>query len=68
MGVGFFIPFDTTRYFLPWRPVRVSPLAPGAFFGPRGLAILRNELVWVWAPCLAFMGLCTAARKRWSRT
>ena len=27
LGVAFFSPFDNTRYFLPWRPVSVSPMA-----------------------------------------
>jgi inner membrane protein len=31
LGIAFFSPFDNARYFLPWRPVRVSPIAPGAF-------------------------------------
>ena len=31
-GIAFFAPFDTTRYFFPWRPVRVSPISIRAFF------------------------------------
>lgn len=50
LGVGFFIPFDDTRYFFPWRPLATSPLSVGAFFSGRGLAILANEFVWVWMP------------------
>lgn len=26
LGVAFFSPFDTGRYFLPWRPIEVSPI------------------------------------------
>ncbi len=63
MGVGFFIPFDNARIFLPWRPIRVSPLAPAAFFGARGLMILRNELLWIWAPCLVLAGACLGLRR-----
>lgn len=53
MGVAFFAPFDDSRFFLPWRPVRVSPIGLGNFFGRRGLVILRSELLWIWLPCLA---------------
>jgi inner membrane protein len=28
-GVGFFIPFDNTRYFLPFKGIKVSPSSPG---------------------------------------
>jgi len=48
-GVAFFAPFDDTRYFLPWRPIRVSPLWRG-FFSSRGLETLASEAVWVWLP------------------
>lgn len=27
LGVAFFSPFDNKRYFLPWRPIRVSPIS-----------------------------------------
>ena len=39
-GVALLAPFDATRYFLPWRPIRVSPIGVHGIFGPRGLAIL----------------------------
>jgi inner membrane protein len=54
LGIGFFIPFDDTRYFLPWRPIRVSAIRLGSFFGSsRTLAVLRSEFLWVWLPMLA---------------
>jgi len=49
-GIAFFAPFDTTRYFFPWRPVHVSPISIRAFFSPRGLHILGSELVFIWLP------------------
>ena len=49
-GVGFFIPFSTRRYFLPWRPIRVSPIGATNFAG-HAWPVLRSELVWVWLPC-----------------
>src|SRR5258708_33227849 len=32
LGVAFFSPFNNHRYFLPWRPIRVSPIAVTRFF------------------------------------
>ena len=53
-GVAFFSPFDTSRYFLPWRPIRVSPLSFGRFFSSQGYLILQNELLWIWLPAGLF--------------
>jgi len=54
LGVAFFSPFDNRRYFLPWRPILVSPIAVTRFFSPRGCAILRSELLWIWLPAILF--------------
>lgn len=66
LGVAFFSPFDNTRYFLPWRPIRVSPLAVGSFFGQRGYLILQNEFLWIWLPSVLFVTLVLIVR-RWLR-
>jgi len=50
LGVAYFAPFSNARYFLPWRPIRVSPLSISGFFSARGVHILQSELVWIWAP------------------
>ena len=50
LGVAFFAPFDNHRYFLPWTPIRVSPIGIGRFFSDRGLAVLQSELLWIWLP------------------
>ena len=50
LGIGFLIPFDNGRYFLPWRPLATSPVDVGAFFEGPALSILANEVVWVWTP------------------
>jgi len=50
LGVAFFAPFDNHRYFLPWRPIRVSPIGISQFFTHRGLAVLQSELLWIWLP------------------
>ena len=63
LGVAFFSPFDTTRYFLPWRPILVSPIGVTRFFSPRGLAVLRGELFWIWLPA-AFLALAACVFRR----
>jgi inner membrane protein len=49
MGVAYFSPFDRGRYFLPWRPIRVSAIGLAALHR-RTLAVLASELLWVWLP------------------
>jgi inner membrane protein len=63
-GVAFWAPFDEGRYFLPWRPIPVSPIG-SRFFTERGAAVLRSELLLVWLPAAAFAaGGVWASRRR----
>lgn len=55
LGVGFWVPFSNERYFLPWRPIRVSPVSVDRFFTARGWTILQSEALWVGLPCLALL-------------
>ena len=63
-GIAFFAPFDTTRYFFPWRPVRVSPISIRAFFSTRGLQILSSELVFIWIPTTLVWAAVRVCRRR----
>lgn len=63
LGVAFFSPFDNTRYFLPWRPIKVSPIGAENFFSEWGLLVLKSEAVWIGVPCLAIIILITLIRK-----
>jgi inner membrane protein len=65
LGVAFFAPFDDTRYFLPWRPIRVSPIGMG-FFSRRGVAVVWSEIVWMWTPLLV-LGLVGWAINRFAK-
>jgi inner membrane protein len=56
LGVAFFSPFHSTRYFFPWRPIMVSPIGAGRFFSERGLQVLGSEMVWLWGPILLLSG------------
>ena len=57
LGVAFFSPFDTTRYFLPFRPVEVSPIGVREFFTGRAWNILISEMKWIWIPAAVTAGL-----------
>jgi inner membrane protein len=63
LGVGLLIPVSEARFFLPWRPLAVSPLSVRAFFSPRGWAILSTEVVWVWLPIALALGVLLARRR-----
>lgn len=43
LGVAALWPLDKARYFLDWRPIRVSPLNLRVFFGRQGLEVLISE-------------------------
>lgn len=51
LGVAWLWPWSEQRFFLPWRPIEVSPFLHG-FFSQRGLDVLASEARWVWLPCL----------------
>lgn len=53
LGVGFFIPFDNRRYFLPFRPIEVSAIRWERFLD-QASHVLLNELIWIGLPCLVF--------------
>jgi inner membrane protein len=63
-GVAFFAPFSAERYFFPWRPILVSPIGVAGFVSPRGVAVLTNELQWVWLPSAAVAAIGWAVRAR----
>ena len=55
MGVAFLAPFNKTRYFFPFTPIKVSPLSAEAFLTRRGVSVLASEMAWVWCPSIAVM-------------
>ena len=67
LGVAFFSPFDTTRYFLPVRPVAVSPIGIREFFNEEAVHVLQSELMWIWLPTAALFILLRAVRGNLSR-
>ncbi len=64
LGVAFFSPFDTTRYFLPWTPIRVSPIGVARFFSYRSLAVIQSELLYIWLPAVIVILVAWLTRRR----
>ena len=62
-GIGFFSPFDKTRYFLPWRPLVVSPIGVHGFFSRWGWDVMKSEFLWIWLPMTALSAGVIAFRK-----
>jgi inner membrane protein len=62
LGVAFLFPYDTGRYFLPCRPVAVSPIGLG-FFSPRGLRVLASEARWLLLPTAVVVALAWLAHR-----
>jgi len=50
LGVALYWPFDQGRYFLPYRPIEVSPIGVKSFFTDRGIRVIYSELLWVFLP------------------
>jgi inner membrane protein len=44
LGIAILWPISDKRWFFPWRPIPVSPLGIGSFFGPWGVRVLSVEL------------------------
>jgi len=63
LGIAFFSPFITTRYFFPWTPLIVSPLGWGGFFSPWGREVILSEIVWIWIPSLVLLALAKGSQK-----
>jgi inner membrane protein len=67
LGIAFFSPFITRRYFFPWQPIQVSPIG-GAFFSSElGRAVLVSEFKYVWLPVAVLWLMVWGVRKRLRR-
>ena len=62
LGIAFFWPFSTERYFLPVNPIPVSPIGRG-FASAAGLHVFLSELIIIWLPCMTVGGIGFAVRK-----
>ena len=62
-GVAIFAPFDNTRYFFPWRPIKVSPLSVSRFFSEYGWKVIKSEMIWIGIPCAIYMLALASIKK-----
>ncbi|HSA85837.1 MAG TPA: metal-dependent hydrolase [Nitrospira sp.] len=53
LGVAFFSPLDTTRYFFSVRPIPVSPIGIRGFVHEGTFRVLASEAQWIWLPAAA---------------
>ncbi|MEM9545953.1 MAG: metal-dependent hydrolase [Bacteroidota bacterium] len=63
MGIAYFSPFDTARYFLPFQVIQVSPLGASRFFSRWGMEVIKSEAFWIGIPALIFAVLIVVIRK-----
>jgi inner membrane protein len=63
-GVAFLAPFDSTRFFFPWRPIKVAPIGLRGLLSPWGMAVLKGEILRVWLP---FALMVLILRVVWNR-
>ncbi len=57
LGIAFFAPFSSERYFFPVQPIQVSTLHVQHFFSEHGVMVMKSEFLYVWLPLLALWGL-----------
>lgn len=63
LGIAFFSPFITDRYFLPWRPLKVSPIGLDTFLHNGGTQVILSELLWIWTYCGLLLLLVWTVRR-----
>lgn len=56
-GVGFFIPFDNSRFFFSFRDIRVSPIGISKFFSNRGVQVIFSEFKYIFLPCFIILAI-----------
>jgi len=64
LGVGFYIPFENTRYFFDYRPIQVSPIGISKFFSEWGIRVILSELLCIGVPCMIILGINTFRKKK----
>lgn len=64
LGIALLSPFDETRYFLPWTPIRVSPISAQAFFSEWGVRVIKSESLYIWLPAAALYATSLLLVKR----
>jgi len=66
LGIAFFAPFDSSRYFFPWRPIAVSPIGISQFFSEYGMGVVLSELLWIGIPVGLWLVVLRVTRRTWT--
>jgi len=64
LGVAFFSPWENTRHFFDWRPIRVSPIGIENFFSAWGLRVILSELIYIFIPGTVYMLILYIIRRK----
>lgn len=64
LGVAYFWPFSSERYFFPCQVIEASPLSMRRVFGPAGLSVLKSEFIWLWLPAAAMAVVAYGVRRK----
>ena len=67
LGIAFFAPFSSTRYFFPWRPIEVSPIGFDFFSSARTMGVILSEIEWIWIPSAVIMAAAQFRRTIYKR-
>jgi inner membrane protein len=57
LGIAFFLPLSSHRYFFPFQPLVVSPIGLQNFLRGPALAVLASEVIYVWVPVVTVLAL-----------
>jgi inner membrane protein len=64
LGIAFFLPFTTSRYFLPFRPLDVSPIGIESFLRGPAFAVFASEILYVWLPIVVLLAWVRVSSRR----
>jgi inner membrane protein len=53
LAIPLYWPITETRFFSPWTPVEVSPIALKRFFSERGAVVIWSEIKVIWLPLMS---------------
>jgi inner membrane protein len=64
LGIAFFLPFSSQRFFSGFQPLVVSPIGLQNFISGPAIAVLVSEVLYVWIPILVILVLVRVSRRR----
>lgn len=62
-GVAYFSPFENGRHFMPWRPIKVSPIGASNFISEWGWKVIKSEAYYIGIPSMVYLLGLTGFRR-----